>query len=143
MSPWPALSILILALVLAVATTRRLRARPATTDAPDPGVTRWMRRINITTAAAALLYGFALSQAGQEPRAIAAVLVVLGVHFVPMWRLLRRRSLLGLGIALIVIGLLVWHSPVMAASGCFFAALLFAGTAVRLLLREPPEPGRR
>jgi hypothetical protein len=68
---------------------------------------------------------------------------VLGVHFVPMWRLLGRRSLLLLGVALAAIGLLVWHAPAVAASGCFFAGLLFAGNAVRLLLREPPAPGTR
>jgi len=135
-SPWPAASILILSAVLAVFAARKLRVRAAAPEALEPPVARWVRRVNIVTAVAALLYGWAMSAAGQEARGLAAVLVVLGVHFVPMWVLLRRPSLLAMGVALSVIGVLVWHAPLMAATGCFFAALVFAGNAVRLLLRQ-------
>jgi hypothetical protein len=134
-SPWPAVSILTLSLVLAVATARKLRRRTAAPEPLDRQSARWVRKINIVTAVAALGYGWAVSAAGEEGRAIAAVLVVLGVHFLPMWLLLRRPSLLAMGIALAAIGVLVWHAPAMAATGCFFAAMVFAGNAVRLSLR--------
>jgi len=131
----PAVSILILAVVLAIFAARKLRRRLAAVDPLDPVTARWVRRVNIVTAGAALLYGWALSGTGQEVRAIAAVLVVLGAHFVPMSWLLRRRSLLVMGVALMVIGLFVWFAPAAAATGAFFAALVFAGNSVRLLLR--------
>jgi predicted secreted protein len=134
-SPWPAVSILILSIVLAVATVRKLRRRTITPAPLDPKIARMVRRVNVVTAVAALLYGWAMSMAGQEARAIAAVMVVLGVHFLPMWALLRRPSLLAMGISLAVIGVLVWHAPIMAATGCFFAAMVFAGNSVRLSLR--------
>jgi hypothetical protein len=135
LSTWPAVSILILATVLAIFAARKLRGRQASVATTDPATARWVRRVNIITAVAALLYGWALSGAGQELRAIAAVLVVLGAHFVPMSWLLRRRSLLVIGIALMAIGLFVWFAPAAAATGAFFAALVFAGNSVRLLLR--------
>lgn len=134
-SPWPAASILILAIVLAVAAARKLKRRAEAPAPLDLEIARWVRKVNIVTAVAALGYGWAMSAAGEEARAIAAVLVVVGAHFVPMWALLRRPSLLAMGIALAVIGVLVWHAPMMAATGCFFAAMVFAGNSVRLLLR--------
>jgi hypothetical protein len=133
-SPVPAISILLVGIALAGFATYRLRRRPAAAPL-DPKLARWVRKINVVTAVAALGYGWAISMAGEEARAIAAVLVVLGVHFVPLWWLLRRPALLAMGIALAVIGALVWHAPVYAATGCFFAALIFAGNSVRLLLR--------
>ncbi|MDO6413805.1 hypothetical protein Q4F19_05375 [Sphingomonas sp. BIUV-7] len=135
-SPLPAIAFLILAIGLTVIAARRLRARPAMPEALEPQVARWVRRVNIVTAVAALLYGWVLSSNGQDGRAIAAVLVVLGAHFLPMGWLLRRPSLPAMGAALIVIGLFVWVAPVAAATGAFFAALVFAGSAIRLLMRS-------
>ncbi|PZU11779.1 hypothetical protein [Sphingomonas sp.] len=131
----PAIAFLILAIGLAMIAVRRLRARAVAPEPLDPLAARWVRRIHVVTAVAALLYGWQLSGAGQEARAVAAVLVLLGAHFVPMWLVLRRSSLLAMGMALIVIGVLVWCAPAMAATGAFFAALIFSGNAVRLLLR--------
>lgn len=137
-APWPAVALLLFAIALIVGVTRQLRRRTAVPEiAPD--LARWLRRVNLVTAVAALLYGWALSNAGQDGKAVAAVLVVLGLHCVPMWLLLRRSSLLAIGIALAADGIWVWHTPALAASGAFAAALLFAGNSVRIALRTERE----
>lgn len=133
-SAWPAAAALLFAIVLAAVAAKRLRGHPPA-EPLNPKAARWMRKVNIVTAFAALLYGWTLSQAGREAAAIAAVLVVVGLHLVPMWLLLRRSSLLAIGVALTAIGALVWNAPMAAATGCFFAALIFAGNAARLVLR--------
>ena len=137
-SPAPAVALLLFAVALVVGVVRQLRRRAAV-PAMDADLTRWVRRVNIVTALAALLYGWALSGVGQEGKAVAAVLVILGLHFLPMWLLLRRASLLAIGVALVADGMWVWHAPGLAASGAFAAALVFAGNGVRLALRTERE----
>lgn len=104
---------------------------PAAGMRPDDGVGRWIVRINLLTAFAAVAVIVAAHVAARDELIVPGVLGVMGVHFVPLWRILRRVSLLWMGIALLGCAAIavVGHPPSIAA---LVSALVFGANSLRL-----------
>lgn len=100
---------------------------------PGDDTGRRIARINLVTALAAAGTFVVAHRAGRDDLLVAGVLAVMGLHFVPLWRVLRRVSLFWMGLALL--GCAVVAAAARAPSAAaLLAALVFAANSARLLL---------
>ena len=85
----------------------------------DPATGRAIARINIATALVVVVAFVGAHVARADRWVVPLVLAVMGLHFLPLWRLLHRGSLLAMGGALLAAAATVTrvHLPATAADG--------------------------
>lgn len=116
----------------------RLRPRRTTMPQPDDGaVGTGIKRINVATGLAVVAVVLVLHAIGERHYLIPAVLAVMAVHFLSLWRLLGRASLAAMGAALMAAAILavVGRNTAMAP---MLASVVFLLNAVRLLFGRAP-----
>ena len=127
-----AIALLAGAAIVGVTAAAKMRGGSAP---PDPDTGAAITRINIVTAVAVVVVTVLAHRWPGERWAVPLVLAVMGLHFVPLWRLLRRRSMLAMAAVL----LLAAAVPAIGAPvslSALVAALAFLVNAAGLVMRR-------
>ena len=128
--PGVAIALLVASLVAAAL------AVPAVRRGGSPGDSatgRAITRINVATALVVVIAFVGAHVANADRWAVPLVLVVMGLHFLPLWRLPHRWSLLAMSGALLVAAALPL-AGVPTATAALAAAGVFLANAVRLVM---------
>lgn len=116
---------------LLLAGTRLAHAMPCV-PVDDNMSGRSIKRINVVTGIVACLVIVACHLLHADRWLVPGVLAVMAFHFVPLWRLLGRLSLLLMGVALLVAAIAGVFAT-SAAISATAASVIFLANSVRIL----------
>jgi hypothetical protein len=102
-------------------------------------VMRRIAQINVATAVAALAVAAGLHRNRRDGLLVPVILLVMGVHFVPLWALIKRDSMLWMAIFLMILGLMpvIWPQIIPSQIATLLAGIVFGANALRLLVKRP------
>jgi len=105
----------------------------------NPTVMRRITLINVATAIAALAVAASLHRSHRDGLLVPVVLLIMGVHFLPLGALLKRDSMLWMAIFLMILGLMpaMWPQVIPTQIATLLASIVFGGNALRLLVKRP------